>query len=64
MPGGTAAGNLPRMPRTRIAVLPFLLAALPAQQSTELTWHTDLGAARKLAAEKKAPLLVVFRCER
>ena len=52
------------MPRTRIALLPFLLAALPAQRSTELTWHTDLGAARKLAAENKAPLLVVFRCER
>ncbi|HEU4419742.1 MAG TPA: hypothetical protein VFT55_12460 [Planctomycetota bacterium] len=51
----------------RIAVLPFLLAALPAQsneRSTELTWHTDLGAARKVAAERKAPLLVVFRCER
>ena len=57
--------------RTTIAVLPFLLAALPAQsdkqaneQPPELTWHTDLGAARKIAAEKKAPLLVVFRCER
>ena len=48
--------------RTTIAALPFLLAALPAQ--AELTWHNDLGAARKLAAEKKAPLLVVFRCER
>lgn len=55
------------MSRTSLAVLPFLLAALPAQskeQAPELTWHTDLGAARKLAAEKKAPLLVVFRCER
>ena len=55
------------MLRTSIALLPFLLAALPAQsdqQPDELTWHADLGAARKLAAEKKAPLLVVFRCER
>ena len=59
------------MSRTSLAVLPFLLAALPAQsdthgneQSSGIPWHTDLGAARRLAAEKKAPLLVVFRCER
>ena len=59
------------MPRFSITVVLFLLAALPAQsdkpgneQSSEIPWHTDLGAARKLAAEKKAPLLVVFRCER
>ena len=55
------------MPRTSLAVLPFLLAALPAQaneQSSEIPWNTDLGAARQIAAEKKAPLLVVFRCER
>ena len=49
------------MSRSTIAVT-FLLASLPAQ--SELTWHTDLGAARTLAAERKAPLLVVFRCER
>ena len=55
------------MSRTSIAVVALLLAALPAQsdeQASEITWQTDLGAARKLAAEKKAPLLVVFRCER
>jgi hypothetical protein len=59
------------MPRTSIALLPLLLVALPAQtdtpsgeQTNEIAWQTDLGAARKLAAEKKAPLLVVFRCER
>jgi hypothetical protein len=59
------------MPRIRIVVSTLLLAALPAQSdeqsrepSNELSWHSDFGAARKLAAEKKAPLLVVFRCER
>jgi hypothetical protein len=55
------------MTRTSLAVLPFLLAALHAQsneQANEIAWQTDLGAARRLAAEKKAPLLVVFRCER
>ena len=50
------------MSRSTIAVLPFLLGLLPAQ--SELTWQSDFGAARTLAAERKAPLLVVFRCER
>ncbi|HEX6811041.1 MAG TPA: hypothetical protein VF384_05390 [Planctomycetota bacterium] len=53
------------MHRSPTAVLPFLLTLLPALPAQfELTWHTDLAAARTLAAEKKAPLLVVFRCER
>jgi len=46
------------------AVLPFLLAAAPAQSPTAPTWHTDFAAARKLATETRAPLFVTFRCER
>jgi hypothetical protein len=44
-------------------VLAMLPAALPSQ-SAPIAWHTDLGAARALAVERHAPLLVVFRCER
>lgn len=40
-----------------------LLTMLPAQTQS-IAWQSDLAAARKLAAEKHAPLLVVFRCER
>jgi hypothetical protein len=46
------------------ALLPFLFAAAPAQSPAAPTWHTDLAAARKLAAETHAPLFVAFRCER
>jgi hypothetical protein len=46
------------------AVLPLLLAGLPAQSPAAPTWHTDLAAAKKVAAETRAPLFVTFRCER
>jgi len=56
------------MPRLPIAILPLLLIDLPAQTPetapAEITWHSDLAAARKLAAERKAPLWITFRCER
>jgi len=50
----------------RLAVLLLLpTIAVPALRSqTVTTWHTDLAAARKLAATRHAPLLLVFRCER
>lgn len=41
----------------------LLLAGLPAQSPKTPTWHTDLAAAKKLAAETHAPLFVAFRCE-
>lgn len=50
-----------------VAVLPFLLAALPdplSAQGDGISWRTDLAAARALAAERHAPLFVAFRCER
>jgi len=47
-----------------LAILPLLLAAPTAQSPTGPTWHTDLAAARKVAAETHAPLFVTFRCER
>ncbi|HEX5052708.1 MAG TPA: hypothetical protein VFZ65_13105 [Planctomycetota bacterium] len=33
-------------------------------QTTDTTWLSDLAAAKKLAAERAAPLFVTFRCER
>lgn len=48
--------------RWTLAIL-FLLAAIAAQ-SPAIVWQTDLEAARLVAAERQAPLLVVFRCER
>ena len=49
----------------------LLLLAPSMQTATEqidverdgIRWHTDLAAAKELAAEKRAPLFVVFRCE-
>ena len=41
----------------------FLLGGLAAQ-APSIEWQIDLVAAQKLAAEQKAPLFVVFRCER
>ncbi len=52
------------MSRLPLLTLPFLLAAIPAQAPAAIAWHTDLGKARALAAERHAPLFVVFRCER
>ena len=51
-------------PAMRAAALAAILSGvtLPAQSPT--VWHTDLAAARQLAAKDHAPLLVVFRCER
>ena len=51
------------MMRRSVVVLPFLLTQLAAQAGP-IDWHTDLAAARQLAAERHAPLFVVFRCER
>ena len=51
----------------RRAAVPFvlpLLLTIAGAQSPGIEWQTDLAAAKKLAAEKRAPLLVVFRCER
>ena len=41
----------------------ILIASLCPAQDT-VTWHSDLDAARTLAAKEHKPLLVVFRCER
>lgn len=41
----------------------LLMTGLPAQASA-IEWQSELGAARQLAAERHAPLFVVFRCER
>ena len=40
----------------------LLLSMLPAQ-GNRITWQTDLTQAKALAADKRAPLFVVFRCE-
>lgn len=46
----------------RVPLLAILAVGLAAQTPT--VWHPDLAAARQLAAERHAPLLLVFRCER
>jgi hypothetical protein len=46
-----------------VFLLPLLLTNVLAQESP-IAWQSDLVAARKLAAERHAPLFVVFRCER
>ena len=51
------------MIRLLAAAFPFLLAPVAAQ-AAPIEWQTDFAAAQKLAAERHAPLLVVFRCER
>lgn len=57
------------MPMNRIfaSLAPSLLligSPLQAQERrAEITWHTDLPAAKRLAAQERAPLFVVFRCE-
>ena len=58
------------MLRPLLAVLPFVLAAAPAQAtkaSSEpggpIVWHQDFATARTLAQQTGAPLLVTFRCE-
>jgi len=45
-----------------LALMALFASALPAQNSG-VGWHDDFDAARKIAAERRAPLLVVFRCE-
>lgn len=52
-----------RMNVAPAALVPLLLAALPAQGGG-ISWLTDLGAARMIAKAQKAPLFVTFRCER
>ncbi len=49
--------------RTRMSA--YLLAVLLAcgEDAPKAKWHTDLGAAAKLAKEQKRPLFVVFRCD-
>lgn len=42
------------------ACLPLIISAA---DTPTVTWHKDLGAARKLAKEQKRPLFVVFRCD-
>lgn len=42
-------------------VLVGLISSLPAQ--SDVVWHTDFSAARRLARDEGKPLLVVFRCE-
>lgn len=61
---GFAAKRVATIPSMRAAAFAATLFAvtLPAQAPT--AWHTDLDAARQLAAQNHAPLLVVFRCER
>ena len=51
------------MPRLALFLSP-LLAGFVSAQTPGIAWQTDLAAARKLAAERHAPLFVVFRCER
>ncbi len=51
------------MNRVAPFVLPLLVTALSAQ-TPPIAWQTDLAAARTAAAERHAPLFVVFRCER
>jgi hypothetical protein len=47
-----------------LAFLPTLVPQTPREPAAPaITWHTDLAAARALAAERHAPLLVTFRCE-
>lgn len=46
----------------RVLVSSLLLTVLPAQ-SDGIVWQSDLAAAKQLAAEKRAPMFVVFRCE-
>ena len=59
-------------PTTRLLAPLFasllLPLASPAQDdptaATTIAWQSDLAAARAQAAERHAPLFVVFRCER
>lgn len=51
--------------------IPRLLFALTlattfvsSQDAPTIDWQTDLAKATKLAAERNAPMFVVFRCER
>jgi len=60
-----------RRPSIRhLLIAPLLFAGLVAQtvgkshSPSDTVWHTDFGKARKLAAERHAPLFVMFRCER
>jgi hypothetical protein len=55
-----------RLPALVLAatVAATLAATAPGQSRESLTWHTDLTAAKAVAAEKHQPLLVLFRCER
>jgi hypothetical protein len=46
-----------------LATALFLLGAVLGQ-APAIDWQTDLAAATKLAGERRAPLFVVFRCER
>lgn len=56
-----------RMTGIRASLATLLLLAvfpIPKQEEREgITWYADLSKARQLAAEQRAPLFVVFRCE-
>ena len=52
------------LPAYAASLAVFALSTGPIQTPTQgIEWHSDLGAAPRLAAKRSAPLLVVFRCE-
>jgi hypothetical protein len=46
---------------TASVILASLLTCAPPQESAEIAWETDLGAAVDRALETGRPLLIVFR---
>lgn len=51
-------------PLARAAALSAMPILATASAQEGIAWHTDLDAARALAAEQHKPMLLLFRCER